>query len=82
MLELSNVSANIAVAIPQLSTFDAAHPRKPKLHIELQPRKPKDRDNNLITKSRSELVAIQCNQVCHILISLIGYQVSYNTSAA
>jgi hypothetical protein len=28
----------------EFSTFDAVHPRKPKLYIELQPRKPKDKD--------------------------------------
>jgi hypothetical protein len=53
--EFSNVLANIAVSTFALkmetavfaetldnSTFDPAYPRKPKLYIELQPRKPKN----------------------------------------
>jgi hypothetical protein len=40
----SLATATFAGTFGKLSTFDAAHPRKPKLHIELQPRKRKDKN--------------------------------------
>jgi hypothetical protein len=43
--QLSNVSANIAVAIFRVNVYwlDVAHAQKLKLYTELRPQKPKDR---------------------------------------
>jgi hypothetical protein len=38
------VTAMFAETLDNFSTFDAAHPRKPMLCTELEPRKPKDKN--------------------------------------
>jgi hypothetical protein len=72
---LSNVSAKIAVAIfgvnmligpNQLSTFDTAHPRKPRFCIELQPRIPKDKNVRFYCgRSNSGFINIEFRDVSH-----------------
>jgi hypothetical protein len=41
----SNILVNTAVAIFRVTEFDAAHPQKLKLYIELQPQKPTDKNH-------------------------------------
>jgi hypothetical protein len=60
-MNLKMATAMLAEMLDNFQTFDAAHPRKPKLHIELQSRKHKDKNVYLLFNGATSILLIGCN---------------------